>query len=41
MSLRPLMARLKVDCQLYEHLRMTLIALLVLCVFFLVQEVVS
>ena len=41
MSLRPLMARLKVDCPLYEHLRMTLIALLVLCVFFLVQEVVS
>ena len=41
MSLRPLMARLKKDCSLYEHLRMTLIALLVLCVFFLVQEVVS
>ena len=41
MSLRPLMARLKVDRQLYEHLRMTLIALLVLCVFFLLQEVVS
>ena len=41
MSLRPLMTRLKKDCSLYEHLRMTLIALLVLCVFFLVQEVVS
>ena len=41
MSLRPLMTRLKEDCPLYEHLRMTLIALLVLCVFFLVQEVVG
>ena len=41
MSLRLLMARLKEGCSLYEHLRMTLIALLVLCVFFLVQEVVS
>ena len=41
MSLRPLMARLKEGCALYEHLRMTLIALLVLCVFFLVQEVVG
>ena len=41
MRLRPLMTRLKEDCSLYEHLRMTLIALLVLCVFFSVQEVVS
>ena len=41
MSLRPLMTRLKKDCSLYEHLRMTLIALLVLCVFFLIMEVVS
>ena len=41
MSLRPLMTRLKEDCSFYEHLRMTLIALLVLCVFFLIQEVVA
>ena len=41
MSLRPLMTRLKEGRSLYEHLLMTLIALLVLCVFFLVQEVVS
>lgn len=41
MSLRPLIARLKEDCSLYEHLRMTLIALLVLCAFFLFMEVVA
>ena len=41
MSVRPLMTRLKEDFPLYEHLRLTLIALLVLCVFFLVQEVVA
>lgn len=41
MSLKQLMVWLKEDFSLYSHLRMTLISLLVLCVFFLVQEVVG
>ena len=41
MRLKQLMLELKEDFALYGHLRMTLIAMLVLCVFFLVQEVVA
>lgn len=41
MNLKQLMAGLKEDFALYGHLRMTLIALLVLCAFFLLTEVVA
>lgn len=41
MRLKQLMAELKEDFTLYGHLQMTLIALLVLCAFFLLTEVVA
>lgn len=41
MRLKQLMSALKEDFALYGHLRMTLIALLVLCAFFLITEVVA
>lgn len=41
MRLKQLMSALKEDFALYGHLRMTLIALLVLCAFFLVMEGVA
>jgi len=41
MHLKQLMAELKEDFALYGHLQMTLIALLVLCAFFLFMEVVA
>lgn len=41
MRLKQLMSALKEDFALYGHLRMTLIALLVLCAFFLLTEVVE
>lgn len=41
MHLKQLMAELKEDFALYGHLQMTLIALLVLCAFFLLTEIVS
>lgn len=41
MRLKQLMACLKEDFSLYGHLRMTLISLLVLCVFFLIIELVA
>lgn len=41
MCLKQLMTWLKEDFALYGHLRMTLIALLVLCAFFLLTEVVA
>lgn len=40
MRLKQLMAELKENFALYEHLQMTLIALLVLCAFFLILEAV-
>lgn len=41
MSLKQLMSALKEDFALYGHMQMTLIALLVLCAFFLFMEVVA
>lgn len=41
MRLKQLMLALKEDFSLYGHLRMTLISLLVLCVFFLIMELVA
>ena len=41
MRLKQLMAELKEDFAIYGHLQMTLIALLVLCAFFLLTEIVS
>lgn len=41
MRLKQLIEGLKEDFALYGHLQMTLIALLVLCAFFLLTEVVA
>lgn len=41
MRLKQLMTELKEDFALYGHLQMTLVALLVLCAFFLLTEIVA
>lgn len=41
MRLKQLMTELKEDFALYGHMQMTLIALLVLCAFFLLTEIVA
>lgn len=41
MRLKQLMSELKEDFALYGHMQMTLIALLVLCAFFLLTEIVA
>lgn len=40
MRLKQLMTELKEDFAIYGHLQMTLVALLVLCAFFLILEAV-
>lgn len=41
MRLKQLMTELKEDFAIYGHLQMTLVALLVLCAFFLLTEIVA